>query len=364
MFSDTGRGHDILIDIDVVYVQGYHTAHSFFLSQHHADGSLHDERNYTQTESQTCQAVSFPINCHGQEWSQWLVDMYLEMHSSKDTFESFCWHSCSLAVQISALVVNISTWWLSSWKSITRRTLDLFCCSMTIRQISPLGGPSFYTPPESLQLLDTSTPLLYSPSGAQLSDHFHVTVQSWLWWLKVAVKSGSFIEMTAHLATHPSLICICSDSPTAMPPNTFMASIPNSRLNPSGLLHTTNTLVLAEPPSSMDTVTIPMLQHGWDMPLIVMTIKSQLLLTFLLLCQFRLAKIYMSTTLVSLEMWQTSYKSLLQERPCFFPNRTLHARHVHVLFRLCGKLFLSLQWYLYKYSDTDFQDNQISSSHL
>ena len=75
------------------------------------------------------------------------------------------------------------------------------------------------------------------------------------------------------------------------------------------------------------------------------TTKSQLLLTFLLLCQFGLAKICMSTTLVSLEMIFVSYKSHFQKRPCFFPNSTLHARHVHVLFRLRSKSFLLLQYF-------------------
>ena len=57
---------------------------------------------------------------------------------------------------------------------------------------------------------------------------------------------------------------------------------------------------------------------------------------FLLLCQSRLAKICLSATLVLLEMRQASYKSCLQERPCFFPNSTLHARHACVLFGPCG----------------------------
>ena len=73
------------------------------------------------------------------------------------------------------------------------------------------------------------------------------------------------------------------------------------------------------------------------------TTKSQLLLTFLFLCQSRLVKICMSETLVLLEMRQASYKSHLQERACFFPNSTLHVRHVQVLFGLCKMSFLLLQ---------------------
>ena len=67
----------------------------------------------------------------------------------------------------------------------------------------------------------------------------------------------------------------------------------------------------------------------------MLTKKSQLQLTFLLLCQSWLAKICMSET--------STHKSCFQEQPCFFPNSTLHARHIHVLFELCGKSFLSLQ---------------------
>ena len=35
---------------------------------------------------------------------------------------------------------------------------------------------------------------------------------------------------------------------------------------------------------------------------------------------------------------------ILQERPCFFLNSTLHVRHVRVLFGLRGKSFFSLQY--------------------
>ena len=70
MFSDAGHGHDIVIDIDVVYVCGCRMAYGFFLSQHRADDSLHDKRSHIQTESQTCQAVSFPVNFHSLEWPQ------------------------------------------------------------------------------------------------------------------------------------------------------------------------------------------------------------------------------------------------------------------------------------------------------
>ena len=46
-------------------------------------------------------------------------------------------------------------------------------------------------------------------------------------------------------------------------------SIHNSRSNPSGLPCTTSTPILVELPSSVDTVTIPSLQHGRDMPPII-----------------------------------------------------------------------------------------------
>ena len=75
--------------------------------------------------------------------------------------------------------------------------------------------------------------------------------------------------MAAHLAICPSLICICPESPIAMLPNAFMTSIPNSRSNPSGLPCIPNVLILVELPSSVDTVTILMLQHRWYMPPIV-----------------------------------------------------------------------------------------------
>ena len=57
--------------------------------------------------------------------------------------------------------------------------------------------------------------------------------------------------MAAHL-TIP-LLPSCTDpvGPTTIPPSAFIASIPNSRSNPSGLPHTTSTLILAEMPSSM-----------------------------------------------------------------------------------------------------------------
>ena len=71
------------------------------------------------------------------------------------------------------------------------------------------------------------------------------------------------------------------------------------------------------------------------------TTKSELLLPFLLLCQSRQAKICMSTTFVLLEIRQASNKSCLQEWPCFFPNSTLHAKHVHNLFGLLSNSFLS-----------------------
>ena len=77
------------------------------------------------------------------------------------------------------------------------------------------------------------------------------------------------MEMAAHLTI--SLLPSCTNpvGPTTMPPNAFIASIPNSRSNPSGLPCTTSTLILAELPSYVDTVTIPSLQHGQGMPPIV-----------------------------------------------------------------------------------------------
>ena len=88
------------------------------------------------------------------------------------------------------------------------------------------------------------------------------------------MKSGSSIVMATHLATHPSPICIYPNGPTAMPPKTFMASIPNSRLNSSSLPRTTNRLILAELYSFMDTVIIAMLQHEWDIHLSLLSSKT------------------------------------------------------------------------------------------
>ena len=39
---------------------------------------------------------------------------------------------------------------------------------------------------------------------------------------------------------------------------------------------------------------------------------------------------------------ETRVLQIEQEQPFFFPKSTLHVRHVHVLFRLCGKWFLLL----------------------
>ena len=100
---------------------------------------------------------------------------------------------------------------------------------------------------------------------------FRCAVQVRFWWSKVVVKSGSLIVIAAHLATHSLPICICPDGPTTIPPNVFMASILNSRSKPSGLPRTTNTLILTEQSSCVDTVTIPTPQHRRDMPPIVMT---------------------------------------------------------------------------------------------
>ena len=75
----------------------------------------------------------------------------------------------------------------------------------------------------------------------------------------------------------------------------------------------------------------------------MVTTKLQLLLTFLFSCLSRLAKICTRATLVSLETRQAFYKLRLQEQPCYFPNSTLHAKHVCVRFGLCSKPFLSLQ---------------------
>ena len=80
-------------------------------------------------------------NGHNDSWT--LTWRYALLRSSKDSLEPFCHHARSLAVQTSALAVHVSTWWLSSQKSITGRILDLFFCSRAIRVISPLGGPSF-----------------------------------------------------------------------------------------------------------------------------------------------------------------------------------------------------------------------------
>ncbi|CAE1300861.1 unnamed protein product [Acanthosepion pharaonis] len=86
-------------------------------------------------------------------------------------------------------------------------------------------------------------------------------------WVTSAIAGGSSTWVAAHLAALPLPICIQPDGPTATPPNAVMASIPNSRSNPS----TTKALILAEAPSSVDTVTTPTPQHGRDMPSIVTT---------------------------------------------------------------------------------------------
>ena len=75
--------------------------------------------------------------------------------------------------------------------------------------------------------------------------------------------------MATHLTISLLLSCTNPIGPTTMPPNAFIASISNSRLNPSGLPHATSTLILAELPSSVDKVTIPSPQHRKDMPPIV-----------------------------------------------------------------------------------------------
>ena len=105
---------------------------------------------------------------------------------------------------------------------------------------------------------------LCSP-GTQSSDHFHATVEARLWCLKVAVKSGSLIVMATHLATHLLLICICPNSNDSQ---RFMASVPNSRL--------------------LEALSALLPMRGG------LTLGSR----------------------------QVSYKSCLQEWPCFFPDST------------------------------------------
>ena len=78
------------------------------------------------------------------------------------------------------------------------------------------------------------------------------------------------MEMAAHLVTLLSSLCTDPIGPTTMPPNAFIALISDSKSNPSCLPCTTSTLILAELPLSMDMVTTQTMQHGWDMPLIVM----------------------------------------------------------------------------------------------
>ena len=85
------------------------------------------------------------------------------------------------------------------------------------------------------------------------------------------MKSGSLMEVATHFVIFPLPIYIDPIDSTTMLSNDFMASIPNSRSNPSGLACTTGTLILAETPFSVDTVTTPTPQHGQDMPPIVMT---------------------------------------------------------------------------------------------
>ena len=183
----------------------------------------------------------------------------------------------SQAAQTSALAVNASTWWLSSRKSVTGRTLGLFCCSTAIRGISPIGGFSFSSG------YGTRQPLLILLPDLDYRILRHPIAQSFtcaVLWPLPCRSSGSaliveggrevrFINSNGCTLSY-SPICMCLDGPTAMPPNAFMVSIPNNRSNPSGLPHTTNTLILAEPPFSVDTVTIPTPQNRLDMPTIVM----------------------------------------------------------------------------------------------
>ena len=115
---------------------------------------------------------------------------------------------------------------------------------------------------------DTS---LCNLSGAWSSDHFHDAVHVRLWWSKVAVKSGSMMEMAAHLVVLLSPSCTDPVGPTTTPPNALTASIPNSRSNPSGLPRTTSTSVLEESPSSVDMKTTSTPQHAQDVPPIVST---------------------------------------------------------------------------------------------
>ena len=160
-------------------------------------------------------------------------------------------------------------------------SLDVLLIYSTV--VRPSGGLAFWEAPVFMEWA--------SPSGVWSSGHFCATIQVWLWCSKVALKSGSLIKMAAHLVTHPSPICISPVGSTTMLPNTFMASIPNSRSNldiclcfpPDRTWHKINKpkinysrsnlsmLILAEPLSSMDMVTTPTLQHRRDMPSIVMT---------------------------------------------------------------------------------------------
>ena len=95
---------------------------------------------------------------------------------------------------------------------------------------SAMCGAPARSPPGSLPLLDILPPCLSSASGACPSDHFHTTVQAQLQWLKVMVKSGSLMEIAAHLTI--SLLPSSTDpiGPTTMPPSAFIASIPKQQV--------------------------------------------------------------------------------------------------------------------------------------
>ena len=145
MFSDAGHRYDILIDIDV-YERGCHTppvssctSTMLMIAFRMREATF---RLNHKCVKQYLSPSTFKVwNGHSDSWTH--ARRYTLLRSIKDTLEPFCYNLGSLAVQTSALAVNVSTWWLSSRKSITGRTLDLFCCSMAIRGISSLGSPSF-----------------------------------------------------------------------------------------------------------------------------------------------------------------------------------------------------------------------------
>ena len=138
--------HNILIDIYVVHVRRCHAAYSSCTSTVLIIAFMMRGATFRPNPKRVRQYLfpsTFTVwNGHNDSWTRtW---RYTLPRSSKDMLEPFCRHLCGLATETSALAVNVSTWWLSSQKSITGHTLDLFCCSMAIRGNQPFGRPQFF----------------------------------------------------------------------------------------------------------------------------------------------------------------------------------------------------------------------------